>query len=256
MSFGQIIAKRSIHLAPKLALENSFKNEGIKGLMSPEQFKIAWIDYQDYLTKHLSMKTADTEYETRSPMAIAMSTSKKPHQSQIFHYASQAHNNHLFFQQLKHNGSRIPVQESNIKPQLLKAINNSFQSFENFKNEFLLAADIMSGNGWVFLIEDENKELKIVSCNNDGTPYFYGRNQSYDLNTVFEYQNYKKLMKYKQNILDNVKDYSLPLLCINVWEYAYIVDYGVTGKADYLEKVWDNIDWNVVNSRVFSNIEM
>lgn len=256
MLFGQVIAKRAIHIAPKLALETSFRKEGVRGLMSAEQFKTAWVDYQDFLTKNLTMKTADTEYETRTPMAIAMSTSKKPHQAPIFHYASQAHNNHLFFQQLKHNGARTPVQESDIKPQLLNSIKNTFQSLENFRNEFLLAADIMSGNGWVFLVEDQNKELKIVTCNNDGTPYFYGRNQAYDLNTVFEYQNYKKLMKYKQDILDNVKDYSLPLLCINVWEHAYIVDYGVTGKAEYLEKVWDNIDWNVINSRVFSNIEM
>jgi Fe-Mn family superoxide dismutase len=254
--FGQIVSKRCIHLAPKLALENSFRKEGIKGLMSPAQFKTAWVDYQDFLTKNLTLKTVDTEYETRSPMAIAMSTSKRPQESDIFHYASQAHNNHLFFQQLKHNSSRIKANEDELKPQLLNSIKNTFQSFENFKNEFLLAADIISGNGWVFLIEDENKGLKIVSCNNDGTPYFYGRNQSLDLNTTFNYNDYKKLLKYKENIINNVKDYSLPLLCVNVWEHAYLIDYGVSGKADYLEKFWDNIDWNVVNSRLFSNIEM
>lgn len=256
MIFGQVIVKRGIHIAPKLALESSFKQEGIRGFMSAEQFKTGWVDYQDYLTKNLSMKTADTEYETRTPMAIAMSTSKKPNQASIFHFASQAHNNHLFFQQLKHNGGRVPVQESDIKPQLLRSIKNTFQTLDNFKNEFLLSADILNGNGWVFLIEDENKELKIVSCNNDGTPYFYGRNQSYDLNTVFQYEDYKKIVKNKQKILNSVKDYSLPLLCVNVWEHAYIVDYGVTGKAEYLEKFWDNIDWNVINSRVFSNIAM
>lgn len=253
---GQIISKRFIHLAPKLALEKSFAEDGIRGLMSAQQFKTGWTDYQDYLTKNLSMKTADTEYETRSPMAIAMSTSKKPQLAPVFHYASQAHNNHLFFQQLKHNGAKIPIQESDIKPQLLASVKNTFQSLENFRNEFLYAADVMPGNGWVFLIEDENKELKIVSCNNDGTPYFYGRNQTYDLNTTFDYENYKKLIKYKQNILDNVKDYSLPLLCVNVWEHAYIVDYGVNGKSEYLENFWNSINWNVINARVFSNIEM
>lgn len=254
--FGQIFSKRCIHIAPRLTLENSFRKEGIKGLMSAEQYKTAWTDYQDFLTKNLTLKTGDSEYETRSPMAIAMSTCKKPQQAATFHYASQAHNNHLFFEQLKHNESRTPVAEADLKPQLLDSIKNTFQSLDNFKNEFLLAADILSGNGWVFLVENENKELKIVSCNNDGTPYFYGRNQSYDLNSAFNYKDYEKLLKYKENIINNVRDYSLPLLCVNVWEHAYVVDYGVTGKGDYLERFWDNIDWNVVNARVFSNIEM
>lgn len=252
---GQVLGKRLIHTAPRLPLEKSFRANGIQGLMSAEQFKTAWVDYQDFLTKNLTLKTSDTEYESRSPMAIALSTAKKPQQAATFHYASQAHNNHLFFQQLRDNIGEVDV-ESTIKPQLLNSIKNTFQSFDNFKNEILLTADLLRGNGWVFLVEDENKELKIVSCNNDGTPYFYGRNQSYDLNNVFEFKDYKKLMKHKSDIIDGVKDYSLPLLCINVWEHAYIVDYGVSGKADYLEKVFNNIDWNVVNARVFSNIEM
>lgn len=251
----QIVNRRLIHTAPRLPLEKSFRTNGIKGLMSAEQFKTAWVDYQDFLNRNLTLKTAETEYEARSPMAIALSTAKKPNKAAIFHYASQAHNNHLFFQQLKDNNGPIDV-ESTIKPQLLTSIKNTFQSFENFKNEILLQADVLRGNGWVFLVEDQNKELKIVSCNNDGTPYFYGRNQTYDLNNVFEFNDYKKLMKQKEDINNGVKDYSLPLICINVWEHAYIVDYGVTGKAKYLEKLFDNIDWNVINTRVFSNIDM
>lgn len=251
------IVKRNIHYAPRLVNQPNYTKNGIKGLMSAEQFKTAWIDYQDFLTKNLTLKTADTEYETRSPMAIAMSTSKDAQKSQIFHYASQAHNNHLFFEQLKDSGNEHENGNGNeIKPQLLNSINNTFQSLENFKLTLLNAADILPGNGWVFLVEDENKDLKIVSCNNDGTPYFYGRNQSTNLNTYFDYKDYKKLLKLKNNINENVKDYSLPLICINVWEYAYLIDYGVNGKAEYLEKLWNNLDWNVINKRVFSNIEM
>ena len=31
----------------------------------------------------------------------------------------------------------------------------------------------------------------------------------------------------------------------------YIPDYGVTGKSDYLNKLWDHINWDVVNKRLF-----
>lgn len=246
---------RGIHLAPRLTLEKSFSQNGIKGLMSPEQFRLGWIEYQDFLTKQLSMKTVDTTYENRSPMAIAMSCSKKNQEADIFHYASQAHNNHLFYQQLKNKDDSLNNIENIIKPQLLNNIKNTFISLENFKNTILGEADILSGNGWIFLIENENKELKIVKCNNDGTPYFYGKNQSIDLNTTFDYQEYANIEKYGEKIKNGVKDYSLPLLCINVWEHSYLLDYGVSGKGEYLENLWDCIDWKVINSRVFSNME-
>ncbi|CAI8492874.1 unnamed protein product [Pichia kudriavzevii] len=249
----QVISRRSIHLAPRLPLETTYKENGIKGLMSAQQFQTAWCDYQSYLTRNLTLRTVDSEYETRTPMAIALSTAKDPQKADIFHYASQAHNNHFFFQQLKESS---PFNENEIKPSLLRSLQSTFQSMDNFKNELLLAADVMSGNGWVYLIEDENKILKIVSCNNDGTPYLYTRNQSVDLNATFEYSDFKKLQRQREDLKNGVKDYSLPLLCINVWEYAYLVDYGVNGKAEYLEKLWDSIDWNVINKRVFSNIEM
>jgi Fe-Mn family superoxide dismutase len=251
---GQYLAKRSIHIAPRLAHERAFAQAGVKGLMSPAQFQTAWIDHQNYLTKNLTLKTVDTEYETKSPLAITLATAKKPLQGDIFHYASMAHNNHLFFQQLKDNELQTPVDESEIKPQLLENIKSTFVSLDNFRNEFLYTADVMSGNGWVFLVEDENKKLKIVSCNNDGTPYFYGRNQPINLNTAFDYADYEPLLQHKDSIKAGKKDYSLPIICANVWEHAYLLDYGVTGKDEYLERLWNNIDWNVVNSRVFSNI--
>lgn len=254
--FNQLTFKRLLHIAPKLKNEKTFTEGGIKGLMTPLQFKVGWLDYQKYLINKLNMKIVDTDLETKSTMSIAMTTSKEPLKSDIFHYASQIHNNHLFFEQLKDNSSGIKSTPNEIKPQLLTKINEKFGSFENFRNEFLLSADLLGGNGWVFLVEDEFKQLKIVSCNNEGTPYLYSRNQDIDLNTIFKFSEYKgKVLKNKENIQNGVKDYSLPLLVCNVWEFAYVLDYGVTGKGDYLEKFWDNINWNVINNRYFSNIE-
>ncbi|QPG77285.1 hypothetical protein FOA43_004693 [Brettanomyces nanus] len=253
MSFLRpLVSKRSLHLAPKLELQGKFASEGISGLMSQQQFKTAWIDYQDYLTKNLSLKTVGTEFETRTPLAIVLSSARKQHLGPIFHYASQAHNNHLFFQQL------VPSESSRsslIRPTLLNRINEQYGGLDNFKNELLFKADSMTGNGWVFLIETKDKTLQIITCNNDGTPYYYGRNQSLDLNGAIELSDYDLLISNKEKMLAHVKDYSLPLLCVNVWEHAYIEDYGITGKADYLEKFWNCINWDIVNKRVFSNVQ-
>ncbi|GME81980.1 unnamed protein product [Ambrosiozyma monospora] len=220
--------------------------------MSAQQFKLSWIDYQDYLTKKLTLNTVGTAFETRTPLAITLSSARKSHLAPVYHYASQAHNNHFFFQQLKDASETEVKPEDIIKPQLLKMINNSFENLENFKNTFLYAADTLSGNGWVFLVEDEYKNLKIIQCNNDGTPYLYSKNQSIDLNGAIDLADYEKLISHEEKLANKVKDYSLPLLAVNVWEQAYVEDYGVTGKADYLENFWKCIDWEVVNKRLFS----
>ena len=250
-SLGQIIARRGIHFAPRLPLQKEFTKTGISGLMSKEQFKIGWTDYQDFLTKNLTLKTVDTEYEARSPVAILLSTAKTQRLASIFHYASQCHNNHIFFQQLVPKGTcKTPI-----KANLLEKINDQYGDLDTFKNEFLFNADSLTGNGWVFLVEKSDKTLKILQCNNDGTPYFYGKNQNLDLNAAIDISEYEQLLSKKEGVINHTKDYSLPLLCVNVWEFAYIQDYGVTGKADYLENFWDCINWEVINKRVFSNIQ-
>lgn len=51
----------------------------------------------------------------------------------------------------------------------------------------------------------------------------------------------------KENLFD---DKSLvPLLCIDASPRNYLLDYGVFGKQQYLDNVWESIDWEVVNRR-------
>lgn len=37
-----------------------------------------------------------------------------------------------------------------------------------------------------------------------------------------------------------------PILCVNTWEHAWMMDYGIAGKEEYLERWWDRINWDVV----------
>ncbi len=39
-----------------------------------------------------------------------------------------------------------------------------------------------------------------------------------------------------------------PLLCIDVWEHAYYVDYR-NRRADAVTALWDRIDWKTVGER-------
>jgi Fe-Mn family superoxide dismutase len=43
------------------------------------------------------------------------------------------------------------------------------------------------------------------------------------------------------------------LLALDVWEHAYLMDYGAAGKGKYLDAFFKNLNWSVVEKR-FSNI--
>jgi Fe-Mn family superoxide dismutase len=41
----------------------------------------------------------------------------------------------------------------------------------------------------------------------------------------------------------------VPLLVMDVWEHAYMVDYGATGRPQYMQAFWRNVNWAVVEKR-------
>lgn len=45
---------------------------------------------------------------------------------------------------------------------------------------------------------------------------------------------------------------AVPVLVMDVWEHAYMVDWGASGRADYIEAFFKNVDWAKVESRLHS----
>lgn len=41
----------------------------------------------------------------------------------------------------------------------------------------------------------------------------------------------------------------IPLLVVDIYEHAYMIDYGIN-RAQYLKDLWNNINWDVVEQRV------
>lgn len=240
---------RALHQVPKLAQNEHFSINGIQGLYSSQGYTKSWLDYQKYLTINLSLQTTGTENELRTPYQILLHTAKQTTEQHTYHFALQAHNNHFCFQQLTDKTLASKTRPSRYLMERLA--DQDFATLEDFREEFLLAADSMLGQGWVFLVERPDKSLKILRCHNDGTPYYYGKNQSLDLNGAVDEASFEVLNDLKAKVKAGEKDFTLPILGINCWEYAYVHDYGVTGKADYLANFWDCINWDVVNKRLF-----
>lgn len=127
----------------------------------------------------------------------------------IFNNAAQMWNHEFYFDQLSAKPQDKP------EGPLLAAINKSFGSFEGMKAQMDKAAMGLFGSGWVWLVEDKAGQLAIVSEQNAGNPLRHGLK---------------------------------PLMCIDVWEHAYYIDYR-NRRADSVTALWDRVDWKTVEQR-------
>jgi Fe-Mn family superoxide dismutase len=116
----------------------------------------------------------------------------------------------FYFENLGGNG--IFPQEG----RLSKLINEQFGSYENWKKEFI-SIGLMRGIGWVILYQDVHTS-KLINfwINEHDVGHPAGGN---------------------------------PLLVMDVFEHAYMIDYGLK-KKDYIEAFFDNINWNEVEKRI------
>ena len=121
------------------------------------------------------------------------------------------YNHCLFWDILSPNGGGEP------KDEVGEAINSSFGSFENFKNEFAKAAATRFGSGWAWLCV-KNGALDICSTANQDNPL----------------------------MLDQCG--GTPILALDVWEHAYYLNYQ-NRRPDYINAFFNVINWEEVNKR-------
>lgn len=127
----------------------------------------------------------------------------------IYNNAAQAWNHIFYFFAFTPGGSPDP------EGTLRNAINRDFGSLENFKKLFVEAGTNIFGSGWVWLSCDEDDKLLITQSSNADNPIVHGLT---------------------------------PLLVFDVWEHAYYLDYQ-NQRADHLNRLFDIVDWNIVESR-------
>lgn len=130
-------------------------------------------------------------------------------QGALYNNAAQAFNHIIFFKQL------TPT-PTTISPLLTQALVARFGSVDAFKSEFSNAAVTLFGSGWVWLALDANNVLQIVPEPNAGNP-----------------------------ITRNMR----PLMCIDVWEHAYYLDYQ-NRRGDYIKNFWNLVYWDYIEKRM------
>jgi Fe-Mn family superoxide dismutase len=118
------------------------------------------------------------------------------------------HYNHsMFWKIMKPNGGGQP------NGKLLEAINNTFDSFGNFKNKFNEAATKHFGSGWVWLVMKDDI-LKIGTTQNQDNP-----------------------------LMDISDLKGTPILCLDLWEHAYYLKHQ-NKRVDYINDWWNIVNWD------------
>jgi len=95
------------------------------------------------------------------------------------------------------------------------AINQTFGSFDAFKEKFAQAATTRFGSGWAWVSVAKDGKLEVSSTPNQDSPAMEGKT---------------------------------PVLGIDVWEHAYYLHYQ-NRRPDYIAAFWNVINWQEVEKR-------
>ena len=122
------------------------------------------------------------------------------------------YNHNLFWAVMSPNGEGRPEGD------VLKAINEAFGSFDEFKSQFSNAAATRFGSGWAWLVKTDGG-LVVTSTPNQDNP-----------------------------LMDLAEVKGTPILGLDVWEHAYYLKYQ-NRRPEYIEAFWNVVNWTEVNNR-------
>ena len=178
--------------------------DALEPLMSKETLEFHYGKHHQTYVNNLNNLIAGTKFEESTLVEIVLGS-----EGGLFNNAAQVYNHDFFWNGLTPTQGTIP---SNVEDVLVKV----FGSVEEFKKEFTAKTIGQFGSGWGWLVQDENKNLKIVTTSNAQTP-----------------------------LTDNLK----PILVCDVWEHAYYIDVR-NARPAYLENFWKLVNWNFVEQNL------
>ena len=157
-------------------------------------------------TNNLNNAISGTDLEGKTIEEICKSDNLSP---AVRNNGGGYYNHCLFWELLSPNGGENP------NGAIADAIINQFGSFDNFKDEFSKSAATRFGSGWAWLCVKDGGLCVCSTANQD-------------------------------NPLMNDSCGGTPILCLDVWEHAYYLNYQ-NRRPDYINAFFNLINWNKVN---------
>ncbi|XP_010521891.1 PREDICTED: superoxide dismutase [Fe] 3, chloroplastic [Tarenaya hassleriana] len=129
-----------------------------------------------------------------------------------FNNAAQVYNHDFFWESMQPGGGDTPQKG------VLEQIEKDFGSFTNFREKFVDAALTQFGSGWVWLaLKREERRLEVVKTSNALNPLVWD---------------------------------DIPIICLDVWEHAYYLDYK-NDRAKYVNTFMNHlVSWNAAMGRM------
>lgn len=181
-------------------MELPYNIDALEPYISRQTIGFHYLKHHKGYVEKLNKLISGTEFETMTLEEIIINAHKKTEHLDIYHNSAQVWNHNFYWQSLNPDGG-----EPNKK--LLEKIEETFGSYNDFKDIFKQKAMEQFGSGWAWLAEDGNGNLLCYNTSNADNPLIFGHT---------------------------------PLLTIDVWEHAYYLDCQNL-RADYVGKVLDNL---------------
>ncbi|EPX74050.1 ribosomal protein subunit S26 [Schizosaccharomyces octosporus yFS286] len=198
---------------------------GYKSFLSRDAVKTIF-SYDNRLREELHKECKLHQIPYKVPSDLMVQNANDPRKTKIFNYSSQLVNHDFFFSGI------IPPDRSsedadlgvvNLKP----GIDASFGSFNELRSQLIEVGNSVFGDGWLWLVYSPERSLFSLLCT-------YNASNAFLWGTEFPKTRTKEIV---------------PLLCLNLWQYSYLQDYGINNKEKYISNWWNMINWSVVNNR-------
>ncbi len=171
---------------PKTLKPLPWEPDALAPVISARTIKFHYGKHHRTYVDKLNELIRDTGMADQSLEEIIRATADDPKRIDIYHNAAQAWNHDFFWASLgPGGGGRARGGE------LLRLIEQSFESFDAMKEQFAQAAIKQFGTGWGWLVQD-GERLRVIQTEDADNPLVLGLQ---------------------------------PLLTIDVWEHAYYLDY-------------------------------
>jgi Fe-Mn family superoxide dismutase len=146
---------------------------------------------------------AGTEHENADLLDIVKASENSD--QKLFNNSAQVWNHDFYWNSMKPNGGGKP------SGKIAQMIDDSFGSYDKFREEFTAAGATQFGSGWAWLVEKDGK-LEVRKTLNAETPV--------------------------------TEAGAKPLLTMDVWEHAYYLDYQ-NGRPNYINAFLDElVNWD------------
>lgn len=167
--------------------------------------------FQGYVTRLNNALKMYPRFQNWSLERLILQNKRLPQdiQTVVYNNAGGVYNHTVYFDSMTPNYRR----PSNF---MMRMIEKSFGTYDNFINQMLTAGLSVFGSGWAWLVSDGGDKLKIVTTKNQDTPLPNGQ---------------------------------FPILPLDVWEHSYFLQY-LSDRGNYIMN-WSNIiNWKYVEERI------